>query len=154
MGIKTITKSVEETKKISRQLLRGSDKGNKKRSNALVFALIGELGSGKTVFSQGLAELLGVKEKVLSPTFIIYRKHRIPKNKFGFSWFYHIDTYRVESEKDLSLLGFEEIVSNPKNIVSIEWADKVKDLLKGENIIWLKFKTVPGRQNYREIFVN
>ena len=68
---------------------------------ALVLALMGGLGSGKTTFARAFAEALGVKEKIKSPTFIIFRKSKIvpltagQKSKFG--WFYHFDVYRINS---------------------------------------------------------
>ena len=102
---------------------------------AQVLALIGELGSGKTAFVQGFAKGLGIKERILSPTFIIMKKFEIG----GSRYFYHIDCYRLDSpEKELLRLGFKDIIQNPKNIVAIEWADRVESLLP-RNTIWVRF---------------
>ena len=87
---------------------------------AAVICLCGELGSGKTTFLQGFAKGLGVKEKILSPTFIIMRK---------FKNFFHFDCYRIENPKEILSLGFKEIINNPSNIISIEWADRIKKIL-------------------------
>ncbi len=98
-----------------------------KKEKALVLALVGELGSGKTTFVQNLAEALGIKEKVLSPTYLILKKFDFPQSSF--TTFYHIDCYRIEEPEELLKLGFEEIVNNPENVVVIEWADKIRSVL-------------------------
>ena len=108
---------------------------------ALVLALIGDLGSGKTTFARAFAEGLGVKEKIKSPTFIIFRKSNI-KNK-NFLYFYHFDVYRINSEKEILKLGWEEIISNPENIVLVEWADKIENILP-KNSVKINFKHLKG----------
>ena len=105
----------------------------KAKKHAVVIALIGELGSGKTTFAQSFAEALGVKEKIKSPTFIIFRKSKIPLAT-PFKYFYHFDVYRIHNEKEILNLGWEEIISNPQNIVLIEWADKIKKILPKDTI--------------------
>ena len=121
---------------------------------ALVLALIGELGSGKTTFARVFAEVLGVKEKVKSPTFIIMRKSQIPssksqakskiqKNKTKYKYFYHFDVYRIHSEKEILNLGWEEIISNPENVVLVEWADKIEKILP-KNSVKINFKHLKG----------
>ena len=112
------------------------------RNKPLIIALTGELGSGKTTFVQGLAKGLGIKKRVLSPTFIMMRQYSIInhkqslllRNKSSIINFYHIDLYRVENEKDVRGLGLSEIWSNPENIVAIEWADKIKKILPKKRI--------------------
>lgn len=91
-----------------------------------VFTLQGELGAGKTTFAQGFAAGLGVKEKVLSPTFVIMKSYGIPSSK---KTFYHIDCYRLKSEADLLALGWEEIATNPGNIILLEWPERVFGIL-------------------------
>ena len=96
----------------------------------------GELGTGKTTFVKGFSKALGVKEKVLSPTFVLIHRHKIEKS--GFKKLYHIDAYRLKSGKDLLKLGVREIFENPENIVLIEWADRVKKTVP-KNAIWIHF---------------
>lgn len=126
-----------QTKKVGREMaqdiLRSGPKGE-----AVVLGLRGELGGGKTTFLQGFANGLGIKDKILSPTFVIYRKSQIPSN---FQFFYHFDCYRIQKPKDLLDLGLKEIISNPQNIVAIEWADKIKKILP-KNTLWLKFEFI------------
>jgi len=100
----------------------------KKKSNrALVFGLRGDLGGGKTTFLKGFAKGLGIKEPVLSPTFIIFRKYDLEGEKF--KRFYHFDCYRIENEQEMLALGFNEIVSDPENIIAIEWSEKIEGIL-------------------------
>lgn len=111
---KIITKSVNETKKFAAKLAKDFLKGG-------VIALSGELGAGKTTFAQGFAQGLGIKGKIISPTFLIIRQYPIPNQK---NFFYHIDLYRLENI-DLKNSGLEEILSDPENVVLIEWAEKI-----------------------------
>lgn len=131
----------------------------RKTQNAIAIALIGELGSGKTVFAQGFLEYFGVK-KANSPTFVIMKKY-ICKNlqpktynlKFNSSVFhlYHIDCYRIGNSRDILELGFEEIIKNPRSIVLIEWADRIKDILP-RDVVWIKF--FHKSKNEREIEID
>ena len=132
-----ITQNPSENKAVIRELVKGWEK--KKRSGALVLGLEGELGSGKTTFLQGMTGALGVKEKVLSPTFVIMKKYGIPANPGGFKNFYHFDCYRLEDSKEILALGFEEIIKEGKNLVAIEWAEKIKDILP-KDAVWIKFE--------------
>lgn len=80
------------------------------------------MGAGKTTFVQGLAKGLGIKRRITSPTFIIVRS-------YGEENFYHIDLYRIESDKDIEGLGIEEIFKDSKNIIAVEWPEKVEKLI-------------------------
>lgn len=102
------------------------------RKKATVIALQGELGSGKTTFVQGFAYGLGVREKILSPTFVILKKFKIQEQTF--QYFYHIDCYRVERAKDILDLGWKEIISRQQHIVIVEWADRIKKILPKDTI--------------------
>jgi tRNA threonylcarbamoyladenosine biosynthesis protein TsaE len=141
-----LTKSERETKKIGQILAKEVLKTNFKKP--FVLALKGKLGGGKTTFLKGFARGLGIKEKILSPTFILIRKFNIKHRTSNFEHFYHIDCYRIENPKEILDLGFKEIILNPKNIVAIEWANKIKKILPKE-VVWLDFK-IKGK-NEREI---
>lgn len=135
-----ITKNQKETKELAGELasrltgLKPHSAWRKKK--ALILALSGELGAGKTTFIQGFSKALGIREKILSPTFVLIHKHRIANGQFKNS--YHIDAYRLRSEKDLLKLGIKEIFDNPENIVLIEWADRVKKGIP-KNATWIHF---------------
>jgi len=131
-----VTKSAQETaalgEKIANQLII--------KHEPLIIALTGELGSGKTTFVQGLAKGLGIKGRILSPTFIMIREYTVHRTKNKEQRFYHIDLYRIEDEKDIEGLGLEEIWNNHQNIVAIEWAEKIKNILPKKRIdIYFKY---------------
>ncbi len=113
------------------------------QKGAVVVGLMGDLGGGKTTFLKGFARGLGIKKKILSPTFIIFKRFTIypawVKGTLPFTNFYHIDCYRIKKSKEILDLGFQEIITDPKNIVCIEWADRIKKILPKESIL-LKFK--------------
>lgn len=129
------TNSSRETQKLGQSFAKVLEKGD-------TVALYGDLGSGKTTFVQGLAEGLGVKEKIISPTFIIIRSY--PSKNF-----YHIDLYRIEKNQKIESLGLAEILDNPLNIVAIEWAERIENLLP-KKIIKIKFSHEDN--NVRKIF--
>ena len=126
-----------ETKEIGIEL----SKILKPQKGALVFGLKGDLGAGKTTFLQGFAKGLGIKGKITSPTFVIM--NRFPTKKGKFTNFYHLDCYRIEDAKEMKNLGFEEIINNEKNIVCIEWPEKIKKVLP-KNINMIKFNILEG----------
>lgn len=125
---KIVTDSARETKELGKllaQKLRGGE----------VLCLDGELGAGKTTFTQGLLQGLKIKGPYTSPTFVIMKEYRTKKITV-----YHIDAYRIESE-DLMALGWKEIIADTKNVVIIEWSNRVKKILPKRALkiafIWL-----------------
>lgn len=131
-----LTISAKETQEIAKKIIK--ELSQKKFQGAAVLALQGELGSGKTTFIQGLAKELKIKERVLSPTFVIMKHFDISTFKH-FNNLYHIDCYRIEKPGELLALSFKEIIKNPKNLVVIEWAEKVKKILP-KDAVWITFK--------------
>lgn len=122
------TNSFEETQKLGAGFAQRID-------SVSVFALYGDLGSGKTTFIQGLSKGLGIQKKIISPTFIIMRTYEIPENFFQKKkCFYHIDLYRIKNKKDIEALGLIEIMNDPQNITAIEWPEIIKDLLPTKRI--------------------
>lgn len=128
-----ITESAFETKSLGKKVASNLGGGE-------VFALSGELGSGKTTFVQGFAEGLGVKARIISPTFILMRKYGA-----GDKDFYHVDFYRLEGniENEVINLGLSDLWEKPENIVVIEWAEKIKDIIP-ESAKWIKFEDLGG----------
>ncbi len=110
-----------------------------------VYTLIGDLGVGKTVFTQGVAAGLGIEEPVNSPTFTIlqvYDEGRLP--------FYHFDVYRIGDESEMDEIGFEEYVYGD-GVCFIEWADLIKGIIpKKHTRIEIK-KNLEKGFDYREI---
>ena len=129
-----ISESVEETRKIAKDLAKRFLKLRLKK--ALIIGLTGELGSGKTVFTQGFAKALGIKEKIVSPTFILMRRH---------DNFYHVDAYRIKKPKEIVDLGWKELINNPQNIILIEWAEKIEKVLP-RGCIRIRFEHINKRE--------
>ena len=141
------TNSFEETQNLGEKLAKKIiDSGLQK--TAVVLGLSGNLGGGKTTFMQGFAKGLGVNEKILSPTYVIQKRFEI---KNIFKNFYHIDCYRINEPEEILELDFKKIISNPENIVAVEWPEKIKKFLP-KNIITIDFKFI--NENQREIIVN
>ena len=147
MSKKTL-KNEKETRELAVQIAQELLKEDKKES-ATVIALEGDLGVGKTTFTQSFAKALGIKKRVLSPTFLIMKRFPTPNSK-NFENLYHIDAYRVGKD-DLEDLNFEEIIQKP-NVVLIEWANRVKSILP-KDTIWLRFKH-GKRENERHLTIN
>lgn len=111
----------------------------KRGKHALILGLVGELGAGKTTFVQGFIKTFGVKHRIVSPSFLIFRVYPIPRSaRTAYKRIYHVDCYRVHNTKELDAIGFKEIIKNSENIVLVEWADKIKEVLS-KGVIWLKF---------------
>lgn len=112
------TFSQEETIEIGKALGRLLNTGD-------IVCINGDLGTGKTVFTNGIAKSLGIKEHITSPTFTIVNEYsgRVP--------FYHFDVYRISDSEEMFEIGFEEYLYG-EGIVVIEWADIIKDILPEE----------------------
>ena len=123
--MKKISKNLKDTKEIAENFLSSILKqvGGKAR----VVGLYGDLGAGKTAFTQALAKHLGVKNKVVSPTFVIMKSYQL--SGFRFQKLIHIDAYRLEKGEELVKLGWAEIISDPENLVLIEWPEIVSDVM-------------------------
>jgi len=137
------TNSVKETKELAKKLARQIIKAGPKKQ-ALVLGLKGNLGGGKTTFLQGFAEAVGIKEKVLSPTFVIQKRFELA---LDFKNFYHIDCYRINKPEEILELGFKDMISDPKNIVAVEWPEKIEKFLPKDTIyIGFEFKDETSRK--------
>ncbi len=139
-----LSKSSLETEKIGENL--GKEIAENKISKKIIL-LFGDLGSGKTTFLKGFASGLNIREKILSPTFIIFRKMKIPKKK---GHFFHFDCYRIRDKKELKDLGFEKIIDNKENVVAIEWPNIIKNSFK-KDAICINFKFI--NENKRRISI-
>lgn len=114
------TKSAHQTKKIASSFAKKLKAGD-------VVCLYGDLGAGKTVFTQGIAEALGIKKRITSPTFVFVKSY--PFTKGGSDLILnHVDLYRGGESKDFSSLGLEELFSND-SVTILEWAQRVESLL-------------------------
>ncbi|MBI2049893.1 MAG: tRNA (adenosine(37)-N6)-threonylcarbamoyltransferase complex ATPase subunit type 1 TsaE [Candidatus Staskawiczbacteria bacterium] len=144
MQVNYLTKNSKQTQKLGEKIALQLRSGQ-----AVVLALQGDLGSGKTTFLQGFAKGLGIKEKILSPTFIIVKRFKL--RNYNFKNFYHIDCYRIKNYKDLDKLGFKDIIASPENIVAVEWPEKIKKILP-KSTITIEFDFID--KNKRRITIN
>ncbi len=110
---------------------------------AMVVGFSGDLGAGKTTFTQAVARLLGVSSSVTSPTFVIEKRYEVSSEAFlsTFTQLIHIDAYRLDGGKELIKLDFQELLNDPKKLIIIEWPEKVQDVLP-KDLIMVDFKWV------------
>jgi len=109
-----------------------------------ILALEGDLGSGKTTFTKGLAEGLKINDTITSPTFVLLKPYQIfhlGSGRKKVKEFVHVDAYRVESIEDIKSVGIEDYFERNDVVLVIEWADKIKEILP-KNIINIKFKAI------------
>ncbi len=134
------TRSAEETKKLAAHL--GRKIAAMPRKKAIVIALSGNLGAGKTTFIQEFARALGVREAVRSPTFVLMKRYSLKNLRSNLQsptsnrQLFHIDCYRLDASKDLLALGFKDLLKDDRAIIVIEWADRVKKLIP-KNAFWM-----------------
>ena len=128
--MKKVSKNIEETSKIAKMFLDKILNNKRKQKGALIVALSGDLGAGKTAFTQAVAKHLRIKGKVTSPTFVIMKKYAINLEKYKF--LFHFDAYRLKNEKELLYLKWEEIINNQEHIVFIEWPENVKKAIPAD----------------------
>jgi len=121
--MKKILQSLEQTKEFAREFLSNLTPGDP----ATVVALQGDLGAGKTAFTQEAGKILGVLENMHSPTFVIMKIYGIDFK--GFKKLVHIDAYRLEREEELLHLGWEEMLREPENLIFIEWPERVLGII-------------------------
>ena len=133
--------SVQETKKFAKEI-------SKKTKQGQVEALKGDLGSGKTTFSQGFAKGLGIDQHVGSPTFKLVSEY------VGSSLnLYHVDCYRLNSLQEFLNLGGENLLLPDNGITLIEWADIIQELLP-KGTIEIEFSRVKDNPNKRKLRIS
>ena len=96
-------------------------------SGGMVVTLQGDLGAGKTTLVKGLAEGLGIREVITSPTFVLMRFYDTGNKDI--KRLCHIDAYRLTSAQDLQMIGVEEYINNPDTLTVIEWPERVEGII-------------------------
>ena len=151
-----LSKSIEETAQIAKDFASSLDGAHQ---GALVVGLYGDLGSGKTTFMKYLAESFGITEMIQSPTFVIMKIYKtspqpLPLPRGGatrseggevFKHLIHIDAYRIEKEEEMLNLGWQEIISDPKNLICVELPERIKGIMPPH--IMLKFEHVEDTES-------
>jgi tRNA threonylcarbamoyladenosine biosynthesis protein TsaE len=125
--------SISDISEIARTLLTHITKVKQKK--ATIVTLTGDLGAGKTSLVQAIAKKVGITETLQSPTFVILKRYVLPqKSMLGsrFSNLIHIDAYRLVHPEELIKLGWNEIITDPRNLIFVEWPEKVPTILPKE----------------------
>lgn len=125
------TKSEAETRAVAARFAKTLKGGE-------IVALIGDLGAGKTQWVKGMAKGLGVKNTVISPTFILLQCFKI--KILGIKQLCHVDAYRLKSSQELLSIGIEDYLGALDTVTVIEWAERVEELLKEKNVIRVKIE--------------
>lgn len=135
--------SVEETWKLAREFAEGLTPG-------AVVCLEGDLGAGKTTFTQGLAAALGATGRVASPTFCIVREHPVARPGPGKpALLVHMDLYRLNSEDDVEAIGWDDYLSRGAAIV-VEWPERAGSLIP-RDAFRISFRHCRESEESREI---
>lgn len=106
------------------------------RDGAYIIALSGELGAGKTTFTQGFLKFFNVVDRVHSPTFVLVKHFPIPNHPL-ITDVYHFDCYRIEGERDLRTTGFFEAIKSRSSIVLVEWPERIQEFLPPKTL-WVR----------------
>lgn len=134
------TRSPEETFALGEKIGRSSKAGQ-------VYTLVGDLGVGKTVFTQGLAKGLGIEEPISSPTFTIIQEYegtRLP--------FYHFDVYRIGDIEEMDEIGFEDYIYG-NGVCMIEWSNLIEEILPEDRVEIIIEKDLERGFEYRRVTV-
>lgn len=145
--MKYLSTSVAETDKIASDFLRQIQGIKVQAKGATVVGLFGDLGSGKTTFTQALGKHLNVSEIMTSPTFVIQKRYDLD-DESGFRRLVHVDAYRLESGQEILNLNFQEDLNDINNLILIEWPERIIEALP-EDILKINFKFMS--ENEREI---
>lgn len=127
-SIRYLTKNPRQTKAWAKTLVP-------KLSGGQVINLIGNLGAGKTTFVKGLAQGLGIKKTITSPTFVLFKVYAVNKHK-TIKQLVHVDCYRLPG-KEFFQIGLADYLNHPETLVVVEWAEKLK--LNKKNVETITF---------------
>ena len=108
------------------------------KSGATIVTFSGDLGAGKTTFVKGIAHALGIEEHITSPTFVILKIYDLHGQKF--ERLIHMDAYRLKGRQHLKVLGWDELVKDPGNLILVEWPEKIGEAIpEGAKRISLRY---------------
>lgn len=142
---KFLSHSIAETNSIATEIIAKLASTSNGRNEATIIGLSGHLGSGKTAFVKEAAKIFGIKEEITSPTFVIMKTYDISSSGVPWKNLIHIDAYRLENGRQLEVLGFEKLVSDPKNIIMIEWIEQVKEIMPAD-YSQISFEDIDGNK--------
>jgi tRNA threonylcarbamoyladenosine biosynthesis protein TsaE len=120
------------------------------KNSAFVLALLGDLGAGKTTFTQALARELGVTETLQSPTYVLMKSYAVTGSRF--EKLVHIDAYRLNSAEEFAALKPEQFLQDPKALVVIEWPERVEAALSKADLT-VRFSSENAAEGERSVLV-
>lgn len=129
-GMQYVSQSAADTRAIAAKLAQ-KVRVAMPLATATVIALRGDLGAGKTTFTQGFARALGVAQQPKSPTFLLAKQYAIPGTSYSL---WHLDCYRLQSHSDLATIDLHGIFTDASNIILIEWPENIGDGLPRDRI--------------------
>lgn len=121
--------SPQETRQAGKELLR-------RLGTTHIVLLSGELGSGKTVLTQAVAEELGVAETVASPTYVLLKVYELSGQPYR--RLVHVDLYRIEYNQDTDELGLTDYLADPESLVMVEWPERILGNWPSD-ALWVRF---------------
>jgi tRNA threonylcarbamoyladenosine biosynthesis protein TsaE len=126
-------------------------KAEKRKGNtATLITLKGELGAGKTALTQEVAKILGVKESLVSPTFVIMKRYQTRDPRW--KTLIHIDAYRIDKSSELVTLGWGALYGDPDNLIIMEWPEQVPECVGDAHIrVCLEHPPAGGDEETRSI---
>lgn len=137
---KILSFSRYQTMHIGRRLAKNFQGGE-------VVACFGDLGSGKTTLIQGMAQGLGIKKIITSPTFTLMNVYSIPEDHSHIRTFIHIDCYRIRSARDIEQIGAPGYFGRKGTVVVIEWAEKIQSILPDKRMeIYIRIADTKKRE--------
>jgi tRNA threonylcarbamoyladenosine biosynthesis protein TsaE len=136
-----ISHSEKETLEIAQKIAKNAKGGD-------VFALYGDLGSGKTTFARYFAKALGVERIINSPTFVIMKQYQLPESINNIKNIAHLDCYRLNNTADAEAIGLLELIGKEDTVLIIEWPKKIESLFT-KQIKKIKFSYI--NENSRKI---
>ncbi|MEK7638268.1 MAG: tRNA (adenosine(37)-N6)-threonylcarbamoyltransferase complex ATPase subunit type 1 TsaE [Patescibacteria group bacterium] len=125
-----VSQSTQDTQAIAAKLAQ-KIRAKMPLAGATIVALRGDLGAGKTTFTQGFANALGITQQPKSPTFMLAKQYAIPGTPYSL---WHLDCYRLQSHKDLAALDLHALFIDANNIMLIEWPENIGDGLPRDRI--------------------
>lgn len=127
-----VSHNTDETAAIARDIATDVMAKMPYAQGAVVLALIGDLGAGKTTFTQSFASALGIKESVKSPTFTLMNRYAVPASDMTLL---HLDGYRLDGRDDLANLDLASVFNDTRNIVLVEWPEKAQSIFPKEHVV-------------------
>ncbi len=125
-----VSQSAQDTQAIAAKLAKKVLAGMPSKA-ATVIALRGDLGAGKTTFTQGFARALGIVRQPKSPTFLLAKQYAIPGTTYSL---WHLDCYRLQNHNDLAVIDLQAIFHDSNNIILVEWPENIGDGLPRDRI--------------------